>query len=343
MASAAGGEQQVCDVRADYALGVEDYTEAIRLHAEVLRKHPENALAHYHLGFAEGIMGNRTAEVREYQRAAALGLEDWDLFLNLGLAQLEIGDLDAATDSLCRAVLLGENHSESHFNLALVYERRGMLADAEREMLASLQLNPGQPDGRNLLGVIYDQEGKTVRASVVWRELVREVPDYEPARTNLGLLGIQNEVARGETAAVVSPPAAAVKGIEDERKLPGQMRETELVLVPAQQKGKVNRMSALVQTKPSRFASFKAIVSLPRPRLVPATVVSAREPRAFPGASTPPTLHLSIRDEMLEYYAFIFCQGGFRPLDMTFEQFLLVAAAIKPADLPVTREEARTL
>jgi transposase len=47
-------------------------------------------------------------------------------------------------------------------------------------------------------------------------------------------------------------------------------------------------------------------------------------------------------DEMLEYYAFIFCQGGFRPLDMTFEQFLLVAAAIKPADLPATREEART-
>ncbi len=51
MASAAEGEQQVCDVRADYALGVEDYTEAIRLHAEVLRMHPENALAHYHLGF----------------------------------------------------------------------------------------------------------------------------------------------------------------------------------------------------------------------------------------------------------------------------------------------------
>jgi hypothetical protein len=45
---------------------------------------------------------------------------------------------------------------------------------------------------------------------------------------------------------------------------------------------------------------------------------------------------------MLEYYAFIFCQGGFRLLDMTFEQFLLVAAAIKPADLPATREEART-
>jgi hypothetical protein len=101
-------------------------------------------------------------------------------------------------------------------------------------------------------------------------------------------------------------------------------------------------MGALIQTKASRSASFKAIGSSPRPRLVPATVVSVREPRAFPGASTPPTLPLSIRDEMLEYYAFIFCQGGFRQLDMTFEQFLFVAAAIKPADLPATREEAWT-
>ena len=72
--------------------------KAIRLHAEVVRKHPDDALSHYHLGFAEGMVGNRTAEVNEYQRAAALGLRNWDLFLNLGLAQLENGDLDAATD-----------------------------------------------------------------------------------------------------------------------------------------------------------------------------------------------------------------------------------------------------
>ncbi|MEA2649240.1 MAG: protein O-mannosyl-transferase [Candidatus Binataceae bacterium] len=201
IACAGGADQQVCDVGADYALGVEDYPKAIRLHAEVARKHPDNALAHYHLGFAEGMVGNRTAELSEYQRAAALGLRNWDLFLNLGLAQLENGDLDEATDSLQRAVLLGEDHSESHFNLALVYERRGMLADAERETLDSLRFNPGQPDALNSLGVIYAEQGNTVRALLVWRELVREVPDYQPARTNLALLGSQVTVARGETAA----------------------------------------------------------------------------------------------------------------------------------------------
>ena len=189
---AGGGERLVCDVGADYALGVENYSEAIRLHNEVVRKDPNDALAHYHLGFAEGMTGDRTAEVKEYQRAAALGLKNWDLFLNLGLAQLEIGELDAATKSLRQAVLLGENHSESHFNLALVYERRGLLADAENEMLASLQLNPDQPDARNSLGVIYAEEGKTVRASAVWRELVHDLPDYEPARRNLPPLGKQS-------------------------------------------------------------------------------------------------------------------------------------------------------
>jgi Flp pilus assembly protein TadD len=85
-----------------------------------------------------------------------------------------------------------------------VYERRGLLTDAERETLASLQLNPGQPEAWNSLGVIYAEEGKTVRASLVLRELVREVPDYELARTNLALLGSQSGAVLGETAAVAA-------------------------------------------------------------------------------------------------------------------------------------------
>lgn len=209
--------QKVCDVRADYSLGVEDYSEAIRLHVEVVRKQPNNALAHYHLGFALGMAGDKTAEVSEYRRAEDLGLKNWDLFLNLGLAQLENGDLNAATDSLQRAVLLGRDHPESHFNLALVYERREMLADAEHEVMASLLLNPDQVDARNLLGVIYARRGEAVRASHLWSELLRDMPEYGPARENLTILGSQNAAANSETVGVVPPtPAAAVKAISDE-------------------------------------------------------------------------------------------------------------------------------
>ena len=98
-------------------------------------------------------------------------------------------------------------------------------------------------------------------------------------------------------------------------------------------------MGALVQTKASRFAPFKAIeaqlkpIEAPsKPLVRPVREVLAHEPRAFPESSTSPALPLIIRDEMVESYAFIFCQGGFRHLGMTFEQFFLVVAAIKPAD-----------
>jgi hypothetical protein len=93
-------------------------------------------------------------------------------------------------------------------------------------------------------------------------------------------------------------------------------------------------MGALVPFEPSRFASVKVIVSPSRVRPLPALGFSIREPRAFPEASTRPTLPTTIPDEMLKLYAFTFCQGGFRQAGMTFEQFLLVVAAIKPADLP---------
>jgi hypothetical protein len=62
--------------------------------------------------------------------------------------------------------------------------------------------------------------------------------------------------------------------------------------------------------------------------------------REFPIASTAPTMPLAIRDEVLDLYAFLFCQGGFRHLGMTFEQFLLVIATFKPGDLTETIHEA---
>ena len=96
-ASASSGsrssDDQVCDPVADYYLGMEDYPQAIQRHREVIDTNPNNALAHYHLGFAYGLMGQHQRELAEYQKAVSLGLDDWQLFLNLGLLYLENGQL----------------------------------------------------------------------------------------------------------------------------------------------------------------------------------------------------------------------------------------------------------
>jgi hypothetical protein len=57
------------------------------------------------------------------------------------------------------------------------------------------------------------------------------------------------------------------------------------------------------------------------------------EPRRFPIVSTQPRLPVMIPDEILDYYGWVFCQGGFLNLQMTFEQFLAVVAAVSPSGL----------
>lgn len=90
-------------------------------------------------------------------------------------------------------------------------------------------------------------------------------------------------------------------------------------------------MGEILEINQSRFGSLRANRNLsgaiwgrfatpgPRSRSAP-----------IPQARTTPSLSAIIPDEVLEQYAFIFCQGGFRGLGMTFEQFLLVAEAVKP-------------
>jgi Flp pilus assembly protein TadD len=187
----AGGNRlndQVCDATADYFLGEEDYSEAIATHRRLIEAHPADGLAHYHLGFAYGMTGERAQEIVEYRKAEVLGLQQWDLYLNLGRALLEADDLDGAAKALNTSVALAPERPESHFNLGLAYERRGMFAPARDELLTSLRLDPKQPDARNMMGLIYAEERDYSHAREIWNGLARAEPDFEPARANLAIL-----------------------------------------------------------------------------------------------------------------------------------------------------------
>lgn len=61
--------------------------------------------------------------------------------------------------------------------------------------------------------------------------------------------------------------------------------------------------------------------------------LQAASMRPFPSVSTTPKLPPMIPDEILDYFGWVFCQGGFLNLHMTFEQFLSVVAAVSPTAL----------
>ena len=186
--AASNQDDQICDATADYFLGNQDYPEAARLHRLIVEEHPNDALAHYHLGFADGMMGQNAAELDQYQTAAHLGLKNWDLYLNLGRVYLEQGQIGPATDSFQSAVTLGPDHPEAHFNLGLAYERRGMLAPAAAELEKSLVLDPTQSDARNMLAVVDAEQGNYLAARTIWAELARSQPSFAPAQANLAIL-----------------------------------------------------------------------------------------------------------------------------------------------------------
>jgi Flp pilus assembly protein TadD len=185
---AAASKEDICNADADFALGLADYPAAIALHRNLMRTQKDNALAHYHLGFAYGMTGRKIDEINEYLAAARLGLEKWDLFLNLGLAYLGRNDRPNAIKSLQIAVLLGPKHPEAHFNLAIAYEEGNRLGEALQEIIVSLRLAPEDPDEENTKGIICAELGNLVCARDEWEHLVQVVPGYAPARVNLAIL-----------------------------------------------------------------------------------------------------------------------------------------------------------
>ncbi|MGH7837927.1 MAG: tetratricopeptide repeat protein [Candidatus Binataceae bacterium] len=184
----AAADEQICAADADAALGLEEYPTAIALHRTLIRAQPNNALAHYHLGFAYGMEGRGPEEIGEYLTSARLGLKNWDLFLNLGLAYLGQHELARAAEALETAVSLGPEHVEAHFNLAIAYEQENRLGEALREIAAARRLAPEDPEAANTNAIICVALGDTACAQDIWRRLEHFAPDYALARQNLLIL-----------------------------------------------------------------------------------------------------------------------------------------------------------
>jgi tetratricopeptide (TPR) repeat protein len=146
-------ERWVCPEFADFPLRLELYEEAVKEHRRVLLEEPENALAHYHLGYAYGQVGAHTLEVEEYRRAVDLGLAREDLFYNLGMAYAEVGALDQAEQAFRQAVTMAPADGENHRALGMVYYEQHLFQEAIASCKRATLLAPENPHAWHCLAL----------------------------------------------------------------------------------------------------------------------------------------------------------------------------------------------
>jgi tetratricopeptide (TPR) repeat protein len=174
-----------CDREADEALKRHDYQEGIRLHRKFLETEPDNALALYHLGYAYGQTGDHEREVVFYERAAALGFEQDNIFFNLGMAYGELNRIEEAVKAFQKALDLDPNSAENHFGLALAYQRSVADRLAEEEFLKAIEIDPSHVDARLYLSMLYADRGEMQKAASQLRDILKIDPSNGGARAFL--------------------------------------------------------------------------------------------------------------------------------------------------------------
>ena len=132
-----------CDREADKAMEEGDIETGLHKHARFVARHPDNPLAHYHLGYAFGQMRNIKQEIAHYEKAVSLGYTHNDqLYFNLAMAQAELGRYDKAIAAFKKALAIKPDAFDTLLELGNIYRHLGDPQNERRILLRCLKLQP---------------------------------------------------------------------------------------------------------------------------------------------------------------------------------------------------------
>lgn len=197
----------------------EAYGSALRIWADAIAKHPENARAHANLGmalvdagrvdealdrFRDAIRidpryapahhslalalasrGRYSEALPYYDEALRLRPGSGEWRVNRGVALAALGRMDEGIREYETALRLEPRLPKAHYDLANALSGEGRLSEAEAEYRAALRADPEYPQAHNNLGVLLLKEGRTEEARGQFREALHIDPGYGPARKNL--------------------------------------------------------------------------------------------------------------------------------------------------------------
>lgn len=169
----------ICREIADLPLREELFEKAIEEHLKVLSQEPDNALAHYHLGYAYGKLGLHVEEMVAYQRSVDLGMERGDLFYNLGWAYMELEEYDRAEQSFRQAIDIEPDFGENHRALGMAYYKQEHFQEAIISCRQATVLDPTDPDSWHCLALTSARADQVGESWTAVKQLRKLAPEYK--------------------------------------------------------------------------------------------------------------------------------------------------------------------
>ena len=169
----------------------ETYHSAESIWSDTVAKRPENALAHYMLGWYwyHSTPWRLNDAIAQIEEALRLKPDYFEAHMTLGIIRSQMpGRLDEAVSQFEEAVRLRPNLPNPHFNLGVAWLRvPERLSDAIAQFEIALQQKPDFPEAHYFLAVALSRlPGCREQEKAHLNEVLRLKPDDEPARRMLG-------------------------------------------------------------------------------------------------------------------------------------------------------------
>jgi tetratricopeptide (TPR) repeat protein len=190
-----------------------DYNAAEQRLRTVISRNPSFAQAWLLLGTVLTRAGRASDAVSVYREAIASGAADSDLPARLALLLAEASD-PAAETTLREAIRSSAApRGDLHVALGEVLVARGRRQEARQHFEIAAAVPTHSVGTRNARAMALMQLGRTDEAEALWRDLIRDRPDYWRAWVNMASVSIQREnwaeAERFARAAIAREPTSA--------------------------------------------------------------------------------------------------------------------------------------
>jgi Flp pilus assembly protein TadD len=162
------------------AVSKQDYASAAQDYQAYLAKKPDDAVAHYDLGYAYTALQKPADAQREYEKAIALDPKMAPAYQNLGVTLLPT-DPAAAIEPLQHAAELTPEDARTKWLLGIALEATKKDAQAIEQYQAAERLDAKSVEIRNSLGFALLKTGRASDAEAAFREALALQPTGEAA------------------------------------------------------------------------------------------------------------------------------------------------------------------